>query len=805
MIPSLLPLLALLSLLGQLYSVDAATGYSSFYTQTFPWNANTPVNPLYITSTGGTQAGVYSNVMQSSPFQSVYGRNVTVDAIGNLAFPFTGQYGSYQDIDTGIDVLAGGQITFYIPPGYTGGQWCFELGRAGAGTQYCSGPQGAWFTDPDPSAPSYLSNDKINGAYVSSDPLQPYYIDVTNTSLGLYNFATLSNGQPWAYTQYGTNRGYTWTRSGSVVFRIGARGSAVATSQYNFNEPTTDYDSALDSTDQNLHPPPTINSTSGLVGRTILTPISGRLWLACWRWNLWPMLNYGQTYVLINYTSPIALAASWSPATNANVGSASQPVILPSQPIPSPLIMLPDNFTNGASVSTNLKALLPVENITIANFAASQGVAPLLQSSFSWHYANVRSAPVAVGQPVASCCWGGLSFSFNYLTNQLTYYEGLFTTLVSYQGQLAFDMTHILDSNSTTPFLPSSKSNLPVSVLNMWYPQGQIGSYYADVDSGMSVLEGGTLTITSQVATWCFPTYRNNASQLCTDQRGAPSFSYYNTTQTYLQGCDNFLYIFPNASSYASASYGNIGCNSGSITNPRNGALLMRVGSNNQGHSPIDYAPVFTDFTQTGTLTATVRAPASGRLYFAAAVSWNANVASMAVKPLITQTSSYGVVYTGSQTVSVTYTPPTALSFAFSWSPSTAAANNPYTVAVPNSLSTSDLSAAGYTMVSASNGNGTTGLGVGASTQQYIYYVLPQTMVGSTFYTATFTAYTNLAEADTASNYIFTISPTGPNTPVIPPSNPTSPNSTTNAAHQTASAAHPAAVIGALLATVLLM
>ena len=655
MIPSLLPLLALLSLLGQLYSVDAATGYSSFYTQTFPWNANTPVNPLYITSTGGTQAGVYSNVMQSSPFQSVYGRNVTVDAIGNLAFPFTGQYGSYQDIDTGIDVLAGGQITFYIPPGYTGGQWCFELGRAGAGTQYCSGPQGAWFTDPDPSAPSYLSNDKINGAYVSSDPaaalLHRRHQHLPRPSTTLPPSATDSPGPTPSTAPTAATRGRAAARWCSASAPGAARWpppSTTSTSQ----PPTTT--ARWTAPIRNLHPPAhhQLDQRDWWAARSS-PPSAAGSGSRAGGGTCGPCSTTARRTCSSTTRRPIALAASWSPATNANVGSASQPVILPSQPIPSPLIMLPDNFTNGASVSTNLKALLPVENITIANFAASQGVAPLLQSSFSWHYANVRSAPVAVGQPVASCCWGGLSFSFNYLTNQLTYYEGLFTTLVSYQGQLAFDMTHILDSNSTTPFLPSSKSNLPVSVLNMWYPQGQIGSYYADVDSGMSVLEGGTLTITSQVATWCFPTYRNNASQLCTDQRGAPSFSYYNTTQTYLQGCDNFLYIFPNASSYASASYGNIGCNSGSITNPRNGALLMRVGSNNQGHSPIDYAPVFTDFTQTGTLTATVRAPASGRLYFAAAVSWNANVASMAVKPLITQTSSYGVVYTGSQTVSV--------------------------------------------------------------------------------------------------------------------------------------------------------
>ena len=81
----------------------------------------------------------------------------------------------------------------------------------------------------------------------------------------------------------------------------------------------------------------------------------------------------------------------------------------------------------------------------------------------------------------------------------------MFNTLLSYNGQLAFDMTHLLDSNSTTPFLPAAKSGFQVSVLNMWYPQGQIGSYYADVDTGISVLEGGIITVSAPVSTWCFP------------------------------------------------------------------------------------------------------------------------------------------------------------------------------------------------------------------------------------------------------------------------------------------------------------
>ena len=138
---------------------------------------------------------------------------VTVDAVKNLAFPFTGPTGTYQDVDTGIDVLAGGVVTFYVPIGQTGGSWCFELGRAGAGNQFCSGPPGAWFSGGDPTVPAYLYNAKINGAYVSNDPAVPDYIEILNPALGNNTHVgyALPSGQPFNLTQYGTNRGFTWS------------------------------------------------------------------------------------------------------------------------------------------------------------------------------------------------------------------------------------------------------------------------------------------------------------------------------------------------------------------------------------------------------------------------------------------------------------------------------------------------------------------------------------------------------------------------------------------------------------------
>ena len=611
--------------------VLSASHYSSFYAQTFPWNyAKSATVPSPTVSSSGGKVTVSNTAFQSSPFSSVYNVNVTVDAVANLAFPFTGNSGTYQDVDTGIDVVAGGVVEFFIPVGYTGGQWCFELGRAGAGNQYCAGPPGAFYSGSDPTVPAYLYNAKINGAYVSGDPAVPFWNEVTNTSLGVNyhaGFAEPSNA-PWNLTQYGTNRGFTWTRSGSIVFRIGAYPGAGETSvtSYNFNDPTTDYDSALDSTAENNHPPPTIPASTGWLGRRITTPISGRLFLACWRWNLWPALNYGQVWVMINYTSPVQLATSWSP-TYANTSSASfaTPTITTVQPLPS-TITLPDTFSTSfaaTALNATLRALLPVENITVTQFSPQKGtVAQVIQSSFSYHYPNTRLVPAVTGGPnITSCCYGGQSEYFQWNTGKIVQYDGLFATLVAYNGKLAWDMTHILDSNSSSPFFPSTGTFMVNTMNNLWYPQGKIGSYFMDVDTGLNALEGGTITLSAPIQNWCFATYANNASQLCSDARGAPSFTYYGTQQTFLIGCDTFYWIFPNSTAYNQTDYDNSGCNSGSIAEPPNGAVLLRVGSNNQGHSPIDYATAFTDRTQTGTLTATYRVPASGRIYLSAGVN----------------------------------------------------------------------------------------------------------------------------------------------------------------------------------------
>ena len=327
----------------------------------------------------------------------------------------------------------------------------------------------------------------------------------------------------------------------------------------------------------------------------------------------------------------------------------------------------------------------------------------------------------------------------------------MFGTLVQCNNSLTWDMTHVLDANSSTPFLPNSGTFTVDTVHNLWYPeQYLLGSYFSDVDTGLNVLEGALITLSAPIATWCAATYYNNATQICGDARGVTAFSFYGAMKANLIGCDEFYWIFPNSTGYNYSSYDNSGCNSGAMTEPPNLALLFRVGSNNQGHSPIDYATAFTDRTQTGTLTATYRAPATGRLYLAAAVMLDKNVLSFnSATGTATQSPTYGLPYTGTQTVTITTTPPAEISFGFTWSPAASAVSQPYYVAPPASLQPTDLAAAGYTLVSSAAAV-SGGLGAGQATGQYIYLQLPEQVNSAFVYTSTFYAYIDLLEVDSA-------------------------------------------------------
>ena len=116
---------------------SSTSHYSSYYNETFPWNVQTTPTPtpLTVNTAANGKIAIQNTAFAGTPFNSVFNVNVTVDAVKNLAFPFTGNSGTYQDVDTNIDVVAGGVVSFFIPAGYDGGQWCYELGRAGAGNQ----------------------------------------------------------------------------------------------------------------------------------------------------------------------------------------------------------------------------------------------------------------------------------------------------------------------------------------------------------------------------------------------------------------------------------------------------------------------------------------------------------------------------------------------------------------------------------------------------------------------------------------------------------------------------------------------
>jgi len=179
----------------------AANSVASYYNEMFPWLLSDPtlVSPLTVATLNSTSAGVYAKITQQSPINSVFWRNVTIDAHANLAYPFTGNAANgfqftYQDVDTGIDVLPGGKIVAWIPTG-TGKTWCFELGRGMSGTQYCAGAAGHFFDS------SY--NTKVNGAWILADP----NITIPNLMDDDVSPTLASNiGYP-PITQYGNSHG----------------------------------------------------------------------------------------------------------------------------------------------------------------------------------------------------------------------------------------------------------------------------------------------------------------------------------------------------------------------------------------------------------------------------------------------------------------------------------------------------------------------------------------------------------------------------------------------------------------------
>ena len=135
-------------------SVQSALSYSSWARTVFSnLPSSSSASPSTSTSSSSTTTTVNFNGAlngagsSGTPFNSVSSVAVTVSSSANLAYPFTSTtYNghTFSDVDTGIDVLAGGVITFRMPATGTG-LWCYELGRSLAGSSACSGPAGYTF------------------------------------------------------------------------------------------------------------------------------------------------------------------------------------------------------------------------------------------------------------------------------------------------------------------------------------------------------------------------------------------------------------------------------------------------------------------------------------------------------------------------------------------------------------------------------------------------------------------------------------------------------------------------------------
>ena len=219
--------------------------------------------------------------------------------------------------------------------------------------------------------------------------------------------------------------------------------------------------------------------------------------------------------------------------------------------------------------------------------------------------------------------------------------------------------------------------------------------YDCDYDTGINVIEGGAVTLTSPATdSWCFPSdwADANPTSICSNAAGSAAVPYH-----YWNGCSGqFHQIFPNASQFQWApsgpgndNYDNSGCNSDSDMQAPTGAVAFRIGVDttsmqNAHYIPIeyhsfDYYYAFPSNASSGTLTNTFTAPNTGRLY-------------LAFQGPGSGPRSY---YSGAVRVSASYTPPAGLVLGLNWSPSPANVAQPYLFNAPTSNTTSALAAVG--------------------------------------------------------------------------------------------------------------
>ena len=492
---------------------------------------------------------------------------------------------------------------------------------------------------------------------------------------GAWNSTDTPVGIAAPTTQRGSALSFTYARSGALMARVGASGQSNQQANENPNDPIGEYFSAFDHAD--LCPQAVITAQSAVTGatNTYTSVMSGRLYLAIWRWNFFPQYANGSVTVIIDYMSPLQLAVSSSTINGSTAGSTSHPIVV-QQAVNTGL---PSTVTlNTASPgSITLSGYLPVVNLS-------------LSTSTAWVNASGYTVQGGMNQVV----WGNASAqNGGYPAPWLSWALPPSAALVSIpngNGALGVDLVQMVSGQQFGFIFPATSTAMP---LNPWWQQyypPASNDYDNDYDTFINVIEGGIITLTApSTDQWCGPTDWSASSQvLCVNGQGATQLS------LPWNGCSGqFRSIYSNASQFGwtpnGNGYDNSGCNSDSDMQAPVNAVAFRIGQdstsmqnagylNTEIHSN-DYYYAFPNSASNGILSYTFTAAQSGRLYLARAGPGGGSASA----------------WNGTIHVTAQYTPPLNIVFGLTWSPSPNAVSQPYLFSAPTSNSSAALAAAG--------------------------------------------------------------------------------------------------------------
>ena len=420
---------------------------------------------------------------------------------------------------------------------------------------------------------------------------------------------------------------------------------------------------------------------------------SGRLYLAIFRWNFFPGYANGSVNVLIDYVSPMQVAVSSSNITGTNPGSAQHPVVVTATQSSSTQGTFPTTVTIGAGSpgTVTTTGYLPVLNLTglTLNPASANAGSFVNSTAYTWYGPTNQ---VSYGQAAGQNQTTGQPWLSAYLPPAVA----LSNTFSSSTSTVGVDMSQLLTQCSSTTTQGCSLGFLfPATVVDMvldpylqqYYPPCS-NDYDCDYDSGINIIEGGTLTLTSRASDqWCFPNAEGSYTPLCSNAAG--------NSATIWDGCSNggvnglvsngtINGIWPNTN-----GYDNSGCNSDSDMQAPIGAVAFRIavdttsmknaGYLNVEYHSYDYYYAFPNAASNGLLSYTFTAPNSGRLYLAFQGPQTSNSTSNNI--------NFGASppYSGFVRVTAVYTPPPNLMLGLTWSPNPNNVVQPYLFAPPSS------------------------------------------------------------------------------------------------------------------------